>query len=538
MTTITMITNTTTRWLSFFGSTAPSDPSIPLNEIVIRQWELNENSTHYDALVAAPSDRDLITFWSGWAGIMLTTAVLCTAIWIPLTFSKRIKKNPFNLYLIFLLTPDMIVAWICGITCLRNALAGKFTSTFACQFQSFYMIASISANAWLNCAVAHELYKMLSCSQHFKRYKAPTHKQVALQSCGIYAYSIFLGLLGNLGFEWWPHKTRLTIGAACIPMDYSGASTAFFYGVFFPLLFGLPLGYVCYAGYQIWKQQMLPPSGRRRILAIYFFRLAAVFLIMWLPGLLLLFVIGAWMDPWVEWAGGSWSHLQGAVSALVSLMKPDIWKAVSDFWFCRSDKGNIQTDESRSSQFMTTLSARGSILVNNFKSRRSLSTSKFGTSSVVNSRKSSKDRSRHPKPLISMEELKREQILQTQISGIMSSIQERTSGVASMMEEESESNQWLDNAAPITWNMVPVGDVPQEENNDNDSVITDVCPDEKPSDFNDSSHLDPEENLVNEENDNSDDDSVINYSIADICPDEKPSDGNHSDPDLEEKPVN
>ena len=307
---------------------------IPLNRPVIREWELTSNSTHYDKLVAAPSDETLVKFWTGWATIMFFTAVLTTVLLIPLIHSPKIRANPFHYYLIFLMIPDSLVAWICGSTCLSNALAGMFTTEFMCKFQSFYMIAYIGANGWLNASVARHLYLMLSAAKHFRRYAPPTHRRVLWEVAIIYAYSLGLGMLGLLDAPWWPHKTKLTIGSACIPMDYDTASTVFFYCVIFPLLFGGPLAYVLWAGYQIWKHELLPPSGRRRILAVYFFRLGAVFLIMWLPGLLLLFVTGAWVDPWLAWAGGSWSHLQGTVSALVSLWKPDIWMAVRDFWTC------------------------------------------------------------------------------------------------------------------------------------------------------------------------------------------------------------
>lgn len=55
---------------------------------------------------------------------------------------------------------------------------------------------------------------------------------------------------------------------------------------------------------------------------------------MWVPGLLFMFVGGVFENPWIQVVGGSWSHLQAAVSGLVSLHKPDIWKAVKGFWTC------------------------------------------------------------------------------------------------------------------------------------------------------------------------------------------------------------
>ena len=259
----------------------------------IREWELNENSTHYDRMVAAPDDADLIKFWSGWAGIMLTTGVLTTLILIPLLSGngRRARKNPFNLYLIFLLAPDTLISWICGFICLSNTLTGHFTTPFMCRFQSFAVVTAIGANSWLNLLVTRQLYTMLNSAQHLTRYQPPTRRQVVREAVAVYVYSTLLGIVGAIpSASWWPHKTRLTIGAACVPMDYDYASTAFFYGVFFPLLFGIPLAYLLWASYQIYRHDLLPPSGRRRLLAIYFFRLAFVFVIMWTPGLLLLFV--------------------------------------------------------------------------------------------------------------------------------------------------------------------------------------------------------------------------------------------------------
>lgn len=272
-------------------------------------WELTDDSTHYDRMIAAPSDEDMVKFWIGWSTIMFITGIVTLSVWLPLVFnSRQVRRNPFNLYLIYLLTPDMLVAWICGITCLRNAMAGHFTSVFACKFQSFYMVASIAANSWINLLVTRQLYHMLWAAQNFQTTPKPRPHRDCL---AVYVYALFLASLAMFDLPWWPHKTRLTIGSACIPMDYDTASTIFFYCVFFPLLFGIPLAYVCWAAYQIYKQKLLPPSGSRRVLAIYFFRIAAAFLIMWLPGLLLLFVTSAWLDPWVQWAGGAWSHYKG-----------------------------------------------------------------------------------------------------------------------------------------------------------------------------------------------------------------------------------
>jgi hypothetical protein len=67
---------------------------------------------------------------------------------------------------------------------------------------------------------------------------------------------------------------------------------------------------------------MMPPTGRSRLLFVYFIRIIriiAAFKVMWLPYLILVFVAGGW--PSGVWAGGTWSHFQGANSAGLSLLK-------------------------------------------------------------------------------------------------------------------------------------------------------------------------------------------------------------------------
>ena len=49
--------------------------------------------------------------------------------------------------------------------------------------------------------------------------------------------------------------------------------------------------------------------------------------------MVLVSVFSQFVSPWVEWAGASWGHLQGAVSAAFILTKPDVQQAVKDM-FC------------------------------------------------------------------------------------------------------------------------------------------------------------------------------------------------------------
>ena len=99
----------------------------------------------------------------------------------------------------------------------------------------------------------------------------------------------------------------------------------------------IPLGIVLWTSFQVYRHKMLPNKGRRRVLALFFFRLVVIFVVMWLPAVFMMFMGSAWWkNPWTDWSGGTWGHLQGAVSGVACLLKEDINKAVKDLLLCRN----------------------------------------------------------------------------------------------------------------------------------------------------------------------------------------------------------
>jgi hypothetical protein len=323
------------------------DDDTPLNLPTIRVWEIDENSTHYDKMIAAPSDEEMKLMWIIWSLIMGVVAVFTGVVFVAILLDKKARKNPFNVYLLCLMVPDILMSLLCFITCWLNAATGYFYSEGLCYSQSFYFIFGIGANSWLNALIARQLYNLLEGARHFRRYKPPTRKMVVVDALKVYAFAVFVAAWGIIDQPWWPHKTGLVLGTACIPIDYDTASTIFFYCVFFPALMGIPMGYVMYVLYMIQKHDLMPPTGKRRLLALYFFRLAAVFVFMWLPALVFLFIVSAWVPHWVVWAGGAWSHMQGLVSTALSLMKPDIGQTTRNFVTC----GYYDGEEDRPSWF-------------------------------------------------------------------------------------------------------------------------------------------------------------------------------------------
>lgn len=264
-----------------------------------------------------------------------------------------------------------------------------------CRLQYWYVVFGISSNVWLNAAIVRELYTMMKMGHAGRRYRAPTHRTVTLQALGAYLWCGFLGTWG-LYVPFVPPGAPS--GLACVPIPVGPASTAFFWLVFFPLFSGLPTAYVVYVLVDVLRRKLLPPANTRtRLIITYFVRLVVVFFVMWVPTMVLIFVVPAGgvspvahfgtctgvsvsvsraspaflslspasvmaesSLPMAEEAvaayvlavtlthpqprvalnrpsvGGLWSHLQGAVSAGISLMKPDIYCAVVTLVTCRS----------------------------------------------------------------------------------------------------------------------------------------------------------------------------------------------------------
>lgn len=150
----------------------------------------------------------------------------------------------------------------------------------------------------------------------------------------MYLYAAVLASIGAFNVSFLPLETGVYSGFACFPKTYNVSSEIFFWLFFLPAFLLIPLCYVMWCLFMIFRKSMLPPVGRRRNLAIYFFRLVFVYVFMWLPAVVISFIWGTYSysdgserNTWIYAAGATWSHLQGLVSVIVSLTKPDIKKA-------------------------------------------------------------------------------------------------------------------------------------------------------------------------------------------------------------------
>jgi len=311
---------------------------------ILRRSDLNyTDASHYDWLVAAPSDDVLMEAWYIFSISSLVTSLSCLVLIVTILASPKLRSRTFNVYILFLTIPDFFFSFMCSITCFLNIKVGKFYSDFGCQFQSWYCAFSWSASMWMNVLIAHELFILLKIIASGSRLKQRSKRMRVIQIVCVYAFSAFVSswtLIDPL-----PHRARPVSGLACLPTEYDKNSSLFFWLIYIPAILGIPFIYITTLICIVLKRHLLPYEGNCRYLAIFFVRLLLVFIVMWLPAVILIYLVGG-RSVWAAIFGGTWSHLQGLVSALLCFSKPDIRDTLFKVFPCkfRSNTNTIHSD--------------------------------------------------------------------------------------------------------------------------------------------------------------------------------------------------
>jgi hypothetical protein len=151
---------------------------------------------------------------------------------------------------------------------------------------------------------------------------------------------------------WGLHDVDALYGFVCLPVQFSAGANAFWYLLFIPIFMGIPILYVIWIVYDIYAKKLLPPTGKRRELTIYFFRITFIFIFFWMPTVLVYYVFRG-MHPWGMFALGVFTHSAGGVSAIFTTCKPDVGRATKNFLRCKwlQRSPNAGEDEDGSSNF-------------------------------------------------------------------------------------------------------------------------------------------------------------------------------------------
>lgn len=158
----------------------------------LRVDELNENSTRYDQMAAAPPDETLVYYWYTWTAVAFSVGLYSFLLFVSILINREVRRRPFNLYLLYLLIPDFVFSLSCGLTCLLNGLNGSYYGKWICNVQQWYSVGS----AWINAIFAYQIHVMLKDSHARRRYRVPDTRRVTLQCLAAFAWVIFLGSWG------------------------------------------------------------------------------------------------------------------------------------------------------------------------------------------------------------------------------------------------------------------------------------------------------------------------------------------------------
>eukprot|EP00521_Asterionellopsis_glacialis_P006829 CAMPEP_0195283340 /NCGR_PEP_ID=MMETSP0707-20130614/1917_1 /TAXON_ID=33640 /ORGANISM="Asterionellopsis glacialis, Strain CCMP134" /LENGTH=206 /DNA_ID=CAMNT_0040342491 /DNA_START=683 /DNA_END=1303 /DNA_ORIENTATION=- len=146
-----------------------------------------------------------------------------------------------------------------------------------------------------------------------------------------------------------------------------------------------PVTYAVYAGIRVWKQQLLPKTGRTRFLYIYFLRIT-IAAFMPLP-MSLMYIFGYNSIHGLEYILNYVGVILNCINVFLVLTKPDIRQAVKKMLTCRCYSDDISSERaSRLHQSLTNL----------LSSRLSSRLSGFHSKEV---RKESSNLEHHNKPL-------------------------------------------------------------------------------------------------------------------------------------------
>jgi hypothetical protein len=327
------------------------DDQVELGQVRIRWDDIDEASSSFERSIAAPSDATIQVFWLGLFFVSLIDSLFVAIIFFGIMSSKKARSSPFNMYLLFLMFPDFLYGFFCFCTCIMNYAKGEYWGPGMCYWQSMYLVFGTAANAWLNVVVSYEVYRLLRSSNIRKRYFPPTRKAVVRNSLCCYALAFFLSALVLM--ERIPIGIDAQVGFVCLTIPETASETAFYFSFFMPVYILIPGSYIAWCFYDIvFRSKLLPPKGKRRELAIYFFRIVFLFLFFWCPVVVVYYLPGIHASPWVSFGFAVLAHLHGSANAAVSLMKKDVYWATNRLITCRcltvvkQDEGIIPRPES------------------------------------------------------------------------------------------------------------------------------------------------------------------------------------------------
>jgi len=287
-----------------------------LMSLIYLQYVCCTSPSHNDKVM-----EELLVARVIWIVLSSITFLVCFIFILAILSDRITRTQGYNLYLVFLAIPDAVVNLF---TVIRNSLTitgapvSPTVHIFLASIEYFYA----AANMWLNGLIVGQIHLVLRKSNRFIKVSPPSVTTVCKQAAGIYAFA-----LGWFGWAFFLYYRGLVI----FPLD----RVVNIWIVTRVFMVAPPLLYVIYVCVDVWRRNLLPRSGRTRILSLYFLRVVIVFLVTWVPYFIIYEI--AWNvthSRWMVHISYYLGSIQGFMSVAVALSKPDIKRAVFRVVFC------------------------------------------------------------------------------------------------------------------------------------------------------------------------------------------------------------
>lgn len=252
------------------------------------------------------------------------SAILCFVVISSILWSTKTRVEGFNLYLVFHLVPDVCYNLLHIAHRVIKMRYGVYQFPFQCIIINIFGTTYTSINFWMNVLIAHEIYQILDNSHQARRFK-PSSSGVVLRRVSIvYVLTIILAILGTVNTK--PlYDVRLD-SRSCVAKPYDTKSTVISYTIL-SLITVIPCMYLIYITYIVHKKKLLPPSGKHRFIALYFFRIAFVAVFITVTCLVTIAFGRVYIYAILL-------TIEGIIVSSMSLTKNDVHAAVLDTFCC------------------------------------------------------------------------------------------------------------------------------------------------------------------------------------------------------------
>ena len=292
----------------------------------------------------------------------ILSLMLLVATTLPLIWRRRRKRySTYNLYLAYLAIPDLIASSFV-VYLILTSHTGSFDpktiengedgeENLLWMFDSpadhsIYALC-VSANLYTNAFLVYEIYRLLKDSNRRKRHRPPSIQKATKQAMISYGVGLFLFFLDFFVGD---------------QFDGDSKNVKVWFGLYqafsFIVCVGIPLSALVFVSLMIHRQGLVESTGsmyhgRLRVLVIYFARIVATYLLLWVPA------STSYMVFWSLVMSGTkvmaytiflvLNGSQPIITFGLSLTKPDAHKLIVDLFtcdYCRSHDGKSERESS------------------------------------------------------------------------------------------------------------------------------------------------------------------------------------------------